>query len=77
MSVADDADRTGTDAGESVSGKSISMLEIARTHAGVGGTQQQPDKSLALLAWTLCLNRVWQRAYSKPAQISRNVSIIR
>ncbi|EBH4818698.1 ParB/RepB/Spo0J family partition protein [Salmonella enterica] len=31
---------------------------------------QQPDKSLALLAWTLCLNVFDSGAYSKPAQIS-------
>ncbi len=31
---------------------------------------QQPDKSLALLAWTLCLNVFGSGAYSKPAQIS-------
>lgn len=31
---------------------------------------QQPEKSVALLAWTLCLNVFGSGAYNKPAQIS-------
>lgn len=33
---------------------------------------QQPEKSLALLAWTLCLNVFSSGAYNRPAQISLN-----
>ncbi|EEY1391107.1 ParB/RepB/Spo0J family partition protein [Escherichia coli] len=41
-----------------------------RTLAVQAALMQQPDKSLALLAWTLCLNVFGSGAYSKPAQIS-------
>ncbi len=43
----------------------------SNTHWRYGRTLvRQPDRSLALLAWTLCLNVFDSGAYSKPAQIS-------
>ncbi|WP_216079442.1 hypothetical protein, partial [Shigella sonnei] len=58
--VADDADRTEQGL-ESASVEEISLplltkLTSERTLAVQAALMQQPDKSLALLAWTLCLN---------------------
>ncbi|GHM15705.1 hypothetical protein ECZU42_49240 [Escherichia coli] len=71
--VADDADRTEqVQEKASVGNQSATADEnVFRTHAGSrAALMQQPDKSLALLAWTLCLNVFGSGAYSKPAQIS-------
>ncbi|EEY1411659.1 ParB/RepB/Spo0J family partition protein [Escherichia coli] len=70
----DDADRT-----EQVQEKApveeitlplLTKMSSERTLAVQAALMQQPDKSLALLAWTLCLNVFGSGAYSKPAQIS-------
>ncbi len=55
----------------------LTKMSSERTLAVQAALMQQPDKSLALLAWTLCLNVFGSGAYSKPAQISWNVNIIR
>ena len=71
--VADDADRTEQmQEKASVENQSATADEnVFRTHAGSpAALMRQPDKSLALLAWTLCLNVFGSGAYSKPAQIS-------
>ncbi|KUX53149.1 ParB/RepB/Spo0J family partition protein, partial [Escherichia coli] len=72
--VADDADRTEqVQEKASVGGISLPLLtkmSSERTLAVQAALMQQPDKSLALLAWTLCLNVFGSGAYSKPAQIS-------
>ncbi|HGG3354988.1 TPA: ParB/RepB/Spo0J family partition protein [Salmonella enterica subsp. enterica] len=70
----DDADRT-EQVQEKASVEEISLPLLAkmsseRTLAVQAALMQQPDKSLALLAWTLCLNVFGSGAYSKPAQIS-------
>ncbi|EIJ5773542.1 ParB/RepB/Spo0J family partition protein [Salmonella enterica] len=72
--VADDADRT-EQRQEKASVEEISLplltkMSSERTLAVQAALMQQPDKSLALLAWTLCLNVFGSGAYSKPAQIS-------
>ncbi|MBC0494613.1 ParB/RepB/Spo0J family partition protein [Escherichia coli] len=72
--VADDADRT-EQMQEKASVEEISLplltkMSSERTLAVQAALMQQPDKSLALLAWTLCLNMFGSGAYSKPAQIS-------
>ncbi|ATY22190.1 TPA: ParB/RepB/Spo0J family partition protein [Escherichia coli] len=72
--VADDADRT-VQVQEKAPVEEISLLLLTkmsseRTLAVQAALMQQPDKSLALLAWTLCLNMFGSGAYSKPAQIS-------
>ncbi|HAL1228844.1 TPA: ParB/RepB/Spo0J family partition protein [Escherichia coli] len=72
--VADDADRT-EQVQEKASVEEISLplltkISSERTLAVQAALMQQPDKSLALLAWTLCLNVFGSGAYSKPAQIS-------
>ncbi|EHD7397789.1 ParB/RepB/Spo0J family partition protein [Salmonella enterica subsp. enterica serovar Schwarzengrund] len=72
--AADDADRT-EQVQEKASVKEISLplltkMSSERTLAVQAALMQQPDKSLALLAWTLCLNVFGSGAYSKPAQIS-------
>ncbi|EHH7762469.1 ParB/RepB/Spo0J family partition protein [Escherichia coli] len=72
--VADDADRT-EQVQEKASVEEISLplltkMSSERTLAVQAAFMQQPDKSLALLAWTLCLNVFGSGAYSKPAQIS-------
>ncbi|ENN5025126.1 ParB/RepB/Spo0J family partition protein [Salmonella enterica subsp. enterica serovar Typhimurium] len=72
--VADDADRT-EQMQEKASVEEISLplltkMSSERTLAVQPALMQQPDKSLALLAWTLCLNVFGSGAYSKPAQIS-------
>lgn len=41
-----------------------------RTLAVQAALMQQPEKSVALLAWTLCLNVFSSGAYNRPAQIS-------
>ncbi|EBA8673786.1 ParB/RepB/Spo0J family partition protein [Salmonella enterica subsp. enterica serovar Miami] len=41
-----------------------------RTLAVQAALMQQPEKSIALLAWTLCLNVFGSGAYNRPAQIS-------
>ncbi|HDW8422827.1 TPA: ParB/RepB/Spo0J family partition protein [Escherichia coli] len=72
--VADDADRT-EQMQEKASVEEISLplltkMSSERTLAVQAALMLQPDKSLALLAWTLCLNVFGSGAYSKPAQIS-------
>ncbi|EFB4045308.1 MULTISPECIES: ParB/RepB/Spo0J family partition protein [Enterobacteriaceae] len=72
--AADDADRT-EQVQEKASVEEISLplltkMSSERTLAAQAALMQQPDKSLALLAWTLCLNVFGSGAYSKPAQIS-------
>ncbi|HDH7320070.1 TPA: ParB/RepB/Spo0J family partition protein [Escherichia coli] len=71
--VADDADRTEQGL-ESASVEEISLplltkLTSERTLAVRAALMQQPDKSLALLAWTLCLNVFDSKAHSSPARI--------
>ncbi|EEV3821238.1 ParB/RepB/Spo0J family partition protein [Escherichia coli] len=70
----DDADRT-EHVQEKASVEEISLplltkMSSERTLAVQAALMQQPDKSLTLLAWTLCLNVFGSGAYSKPAQIS-------
>ncbi|OKT12078.1 ParB/RepB/Spo0J family partition protein [Escherichia coli] len=70
----DDADRT-EQVQEKASVEEISLplltkMSSERTLAVQAALMQQPDKSLALLAWTLCLNVFGSGVYSKPAQIS-------
>lgn len=72
--AADDADRA-EQVQEKASVEEISLplltkMSSERTLAVQAALMQQPDKSLALLAWTLCLNVFGSGAYSKPAQIS-------
>ncbi|HAL0826537.1 TPA: ParB/RepB/Spo0J family partition protein [Escherichia coli] len=72
--VTDDADRT-EQVQEKASVEEISLplltkMSSERTLAVQAALMQQPDKSLALLTWTLCLNVFGSGAYSKPAQIS-------
>lgn len=71
--VADDADRT-EQVQEKASVEEISLplltkMSSERTLAVQAALMQQPDKSLALLAWTLCLNVSGSGAYSNPARI--------
>ncbi|HAM3686595.1 TPA: chromosome partitioning protein ParB, partial [Escherichia coli] len=71
--VADDADRTEQGL-ESASVEEISLplltkLTSERTLAVQAALMQQPDKSLALLAWTLSLNVFDSKAHSSPARI--------
>ncbi|ENI2400995.1 hypothetical protein ABXQ30_004623, partial [Escherichia coli] len=72
--VADDADRTEQvqekAVVEEISLPLLTKMSSERTLAVQAALMQQPDKSLALLAWTLCLNVFGRGAYSKPAQIS-------
>ncbi|ECE8688960.1 TPA_asm: ParB/RepB/Spo0J family partition protein [Salmonella enterica subsp. enterica serovar Enteritidis] len=54
---------------------SVSLLTrmcAERTLSVQAALMQQPEKSLALLAWTLCLNVFSSGAYNRPAQISLN-----
>ncbi len=72
--VAADADRT-EQVQEKASVEEISLplltkMSSERTLAVQAALMLQPEKSLALLAWTLCLNVFGSGAYSKPAQIS-------
>ncbi|EIH8695052.1 ParB/RepB/Spo0J family partition protein [Escherichia coli] len=55
---------------EGISLPLLTKMSSERTLAVQAALMQQPDKSLALLAWTLCLNVFGSGAYSKPAQIS-------
>lgn len=71
--AADDADRT-EQVQEKASVEEISLplltkMSSERTLAVQAALMQQPDKSLALLAWTLCLNVSGSGAYSNPAKI--------
>lgn len=72
--AADDADRTEQvqekAAVEEISLPLLTKMSSERTLAVQAALMQQPDKSLAQLAWTLCLNVFGSGAYSKPAQIS-------
>ncbi|CDZ86558.1 DNA-binding protein [Citrobacter koseri] len=71
--AADDADRS-EQVQEKASVEEISLplltkMSSERTLAVQAALMQQPDKSLALLAWTLCLNVFGSGAYSNPAKI--------
>ncbi|EOM9281815.1 ParB/RepB/Spo0J family partition protein [Escherichia coli] len=71
--AADDADRT-EQVQEKASVEEISLplltkMSSERTLAVQAALMQQPDKSLALLAWTLCLNVFDSKAHSSPARI--------
>ncbi|EFA7855045.1 ParB/RepB/Spo0J family partition protein, partial [Escherichia coli] len=71
--AADDADRTGQ-VQEKASVEEISLplltkMSSERTLAVQAALMQQPDKSLTLLAWTLCLNVFGSGAYSNPVKI--------
>ncbi|EEV1956601.1 partitioning protein ParB [Escherichia coli] len=71
--AADDGDRT-EQVQEKASVEEISLplltkMSSERTLAVQAALMQQPDKSLALLAWTLCLNVFGSGAYSNPAKI--------
>ena len=72
--AADDADRTEQVQEkapvEEISLPLLTKMSSERTLAVQAALMQQPDKSLTLLAWTLCLNVFGSGAYSKPAQIS-------
>ena len=72
--VTDDADRTEQvlekASVEEISLPLLTKMSSERTLAVQAALMQQPDKSLTLLAWTLCLNVFDSGAYSKPAQIS-------
>lgn len=50
----------------------LTRMCAERTLSVQAALMQQPEKSLALLAWTLCLNVVSSGAYNRPAQISLN-----
>ncbi|EKO2220524.1 ParB/RepB/Spo0J family partition protein [Salmonella enterica] len=71
--AADDADRTeqGLEKAsvEEISLPLLTKMSSERTLAVQAALMQQPDKSLALLAWTLCLNVFGSGAYSNPAKI--------
>ncbi|EKI9308989.1 ParB/RepB/Spo0J family partition protein, partial [Escherichia coli] len=71
--AADDAGRT-EQVQEKASVEEISLplltkMSSERTLAVQAALMQQPDKSLTLLAWTLCLNVFGSGAYSNPARI--------
>ncbi|HFL9583529.1 TPA: ParB/RepB/Spo0J family partition protein [Escherichia coli] len=71
--AADDADRTEQVQEkapvEEISLPLLTKMSSERTLAVQAALMQQPDKSLALLAWTLCLNVFGSGAYSNPARI--------
>ncbi|EPA9819333.1 ParB/RepB/Spo0J family partition protein [Escherichia coli] len=71
--VADDADHTeqGLESSsvEEISLPLLTKMSSERTLAVQAALMQQPDKSLALLAWTLCLNVFDSKAHSSPARI--------
>ncbi|HHV7675304.1 TPA: ParB/RepB/Spo0J family partition protein, partial [Salmonella enterica] len=50
----------------------LTRMCAERTLAVQAALMQQPEKSIALLAWTLCLNVFGSGAYNRPAQISLN-----
>ena len=47
----------------------LTKMSSERTLAVQAALMQQPDKSLTLLAWTLCLNVFGSKAHSSPARI--------
>lgn len=55
---------------EAISLPLLTKMSSERTLAVQAALMQQPEKSMALLAWTLCLNVLGSGAYNKPAQIS-------
>jgi len=55
---------------EAISLPLLTKMSSERTLAVQAALMQQPEKSMALLAWTLCLNVFGSGAYNKPAQIS-------
>lgn len=55
---------------EAVSLPLLTKMSSERTLAVQAALMPQPEKSVALLAWTLCLNVFGSGAYNKPAQIS-------
>ncbi|WP_195339682.1 ParB/RepB/Spo0J family partition protein, partial [Escherichia coli] len=54
---------------EEISLPLLTKMSSERTLAVQAALMQKPDKSLALLAWTLCLNVFGSGAYSNPARI--------
>lgn len=50
----------------------LTRMCAERTLSVEAALMQQPEKSTALLAWTLCLNVFSSGAYNRPAQISLN-----
>ena len=54
---------------EEISLPLLTKMSSERTLAVQAALMQQPDKSLTLLAWTLCLNVFGSGAYSNPARI--------
>lgn len=48
----------------------LTRMSSERTLAVQAALMQQPEKAVALLAWTLCLNVFGSGAYNRPAQIS-------
>ncbi|EHJ7195567.1 ParB/RepB/Spo0J family partition protein [Salmonella enterica subsp. enterica serovar Victoria] len=55
---------------DNVSVPLLTRMCAERTLAVQAALMQQPEKSVALLAWTLCLNVFGSGAYNRPAQIS-------
>lgn len=55
---------------EAISLPLLTKMSSERTLAVQAALMQQPEKSVALLAWTFCLNVFGSGAYNKPAQIS-------
>jgi len=55
---------------EAISLPLLTKMSSERSLAVQAALMQQPEKSMALLAWTLCLNIFGSGAYNKPAQIS-------
>ena len=55
---------------EAISLPLLTKMSSERTLAVQAALMQQPEKSMALLAWILCLNVFGSGAYNKPAQIS-------
>lgn len=57
---------------DEISAPLLTRMCAERTLSVQAALMQQPEKSLALLAWTLCLNVFSSGAYNRPAQISLN-----
>nr|WP_279079115.1 ParB/RepB/Spo0J family partition protein [Hafnia alvei] len=55
---------------EAISLPLLTKMSSERTLAVQAALMQQPEKSVAMLAWTLCLNVFGSGAYNKTAQIS-------
>lgn len=55
---------------EAISLPLLTKMSSERTLAVQAALMQQPEMSVALLAWILCLNVFGSGAYNKPAQIS-------